>query len=69
MTALERAQTYAAIFIKVGSRWPGYVPLDATVTGSTVYLQGVRMQPVGDGWELSENGQTWTVKPRVEAAS
>jgi hypothetical protein len=68
MTALERAETYAAIFLGVGARWPGYVPVDAKVKGDTVYLQGVKMQPTEDGgWLLTENGQSWIVKPRAEA--
>jgi len=64
MTALERAQQYAAIFIGLGSKWPSCVPLDATVTGDTVYLQGVRMQPTDDGgWRLTENARSWIVRP------
>ena len=69
MTAIERAQTYAAIFLNVGERWRFYVPLDATVSGDEVYLQGVRMRPVDGGWQLSTNGETWTVKRREEVPS
>jgi hypothetical protein len=65
MTTLERAQTYAAIFLNVGDRWPNYVPIDATVSGSDVSLGGVHMQPIADGWRLTENGRSWTVKPAV----
>jgi len=69
MTALERAHAYAAIFIRVGSRWPGFVPVDATMEGDTVYLQGVRMRPAGDGWALAENDRTWYVRPTKAVAS
>ncbi len=55
MTALERAQTYAAIFLSVGDRWRSYVPVDATVKGDSVYLQGVHMERRGDVWRLTEN--------------
>ena len=69
MTAIERAETYAAIFLKVGSRWPAYVPGDATVTGAVVHLQGVRMEPtVDDGWRLTENGHSRIVRRRAVPA-
>lgn len=68
MTALDRATTYAAIFLKVGDRWPGYVPCDATVTGAVVHLQGVRMEPTVDGgWRLTENDTSRVVRRRAAA--
>ena len=68
MTALERAEAYAAIFLNVGAKWPGYVPVDATVNGDTVYLQGVRMEPTEDGWQLTENGRSRLVRVSAGAA-
>ena len=68
MTALERAQTYAAIFINAGDRWRNYVPVDATVTGDTVYLQGVRMERSDNGWRLETNGKAWVVHAKAGAA-
>lgn len=68
MTALERAETYAAIFLKVGNKWPDYRPVDAKVHGEFVYLQGVQMRRVGDTWELTENGQTRVVRLKRAAS-
>lgn len=63
MTALERAESYAAIFLKVGDRWPGYVPLDATRTEGGIYLHGVHMEQVdADTWRLTENDQRFLVR-------
>lgn len=68
MTAIERAETYAAVFLKVGIRWPAFVPVDATVVGSVVHLQGVRMEPTVDGgWRLTENGHSRVVRTRTAA--
>ena len=70
MSALQRAEHYAAIFLNVGHKWPYYVPLDATVSGDVVYLQGIQMRPVrDDAWELSTNGQAYVVQLRTEATS
>jgi len=67
MTAIERAQTYAAIFLKVGPRWPAFVPGDATVVGAVVRLGDIRMEPTVDGgWRLTENGHSWIVRPKGE---
>lgn len=68
MTNLERARQYAAIFLNVGNRWTFYVPLDGTMGDGEFYLHGVRMRPVGDTWELTENGRTLIVG-RVRAAT
>lgn len=67
MTALERAQTYAAIFIHAEDNWRSYVPVDATVAGDTVYMQGVRMERAEDGWRLTENDESWTVLAKAGA--
>ena len=68
MTNLQRAETYAAIFLKVGPRWPDFVPVDATVLGSVVHLGDVRMEPTVDGgWRLTENGKSWIVRKAVPA--
>ena len=65
MTGLERAKTYAAIFIGAGPDWQQYVPVDATVTARDVYLQGVRMRPCKDGaWSLETNTETWIIRPK-----
>jgi hypothetical protein len=72
VTPLERAQGYAAIFISVGGRWANYLPVDASLRqgpdGPVVYLQGIQMRPVGDGWELTSNGMVSTVRPKEKAA-
>ena len=68
MTALERAQTYASIFINAGDRWRNYVPVDATVTDDVVYLQGVRMERSDNGWRLETNGEAWIVRAKAGAA-
>jgi endonuclease YncB( thermonuclease family) len=62
---LDRAQTHAAIFLNAGDRWRNYVPVDATVDGDTVYLQGVRMERSGNGWRLETNGQAWVVRAKA----
>lgn len=68
MTALERATTYAAIFLKVGHRWPAYLPVGATITGAVVHLDGVRMEPTVDGgWRLTQNGHSHVVRKPVAA--
>lgn len=66
MDPVERAQTYAAIFINAGARWPAYVPVDATVHRDVVEIGGVIMQPTVDGgWRLTtRDGRSWTVRPR-----
>jgi len=68
MSALERAQTYAAIFIGAGDGWRQYVPVDATVEPDrdVMYLGGVRMTRVADGWRLEENGRAWLVSPKAD---
>jgi hypothetical protein len=67
MTALERAQTYAAIFIKAtrdGRDWRKYVPVDGLLHGDVVEAGGVRMEPAGDGWMLTEpDNRAWKVRP------
>lgn len=67
MSALERAQTYAAIFLNAGDHWRNHVPVDATVTGDTVHLQGIRMERSDDGWRLETNGEAWIVRAKATA--
>lgn len=55
MNPIERAKQYATIFLNAGEKWRGHVPVDATVKGDTVYLQGVCMERVSSGWRLTEN--------------
>lgn len=68
MNALDRAKTYASIFLNAGDRWRFYVPVDATVTDDTVHLQGVRMRRLDDGWRLETNGEAWLVRSKEDAA-
>jgi hypothetical protein len=68
VNALDRAQTYAAIFLNAGDRWRNYVPVDATVTGDTVHLQGIRMERSDNGWRLETNGEAWVVRTKEVAA-
>lgn len=77
MTALERAQTYAAIFIKAtrdGRDWRKYVPVDGRRRGDVVEIGGVRMQPAGDGWMLTDRNsaasgnRAWRARPAEEKA-
>jgi hypothetical protein len=68
MTALDRAKTYAAIFLNAGDRWRNYVPVDATVTGDTVHLGGVRMERNDQGWRLETNGEAWVIRVKAEVA-
>jgi hypothetical protein len=68
MTALDRARTYAAIFISAGDRWRNYVPVDANVTGDTVHLQGVRMEHSANGWRLETNDEAWVIRAKGGAA-
>jgi hypothetical protein len=56
MTPLERAETYAAIFLHVEEDWPSFLPIDAIREGDTVWLRGVRMERGTDGWRLTEVG-------------
>lgn len=66
MNGLERAEAYAAIFLNAGDGWRGYVPLDATVTGDRVHVQGVQMERTApQEWRLTENGKSWIVRPSV----
>ena len=46
--AMERAMTYASIFVGLGDRWAHNVPVDAEVSDETgtVHLQGGRMERV-----------------------
>lgn len=68
MTALDRATTLAAIFLKVGHRWPAFVPRDATVIGAVVHLDGIRMEPTVDGgWRLTQDGHSHIVRTAVPA--
>lgn len=70
MTALERAETYAAIFLRVGNRWPAYTPADATIRGTIVHIDGIRMEPTVDGgWRLTHNGHSRIVRKRQTAAA
>ena len=64
MTALERAQTYAAIWLTMGKRWRSYLPRDVRVRGDVVELDGVHMRRVGDSWELTEHGRRCVVRLR-----
>lgn len=64
MTVLQRAETYAAIFIQAGDRWCNHVPVDATVNGDTVHIQGVRMERSDQGWRLETNGEAWIVRAK-----
>jgi hypothetical protein len=64
VTGLERAKTYAAIFISAGEEWRKYVPVDATVKGDNVYLQGVHMEHSDGGWRLTENAESWIVRTK-----
>jgi hypothetical protein len=68
MNALERAKGYTSIFIGAGDRWRHYVPVDATVDGDVVYLQGVRMErsEQGNGWRLETNEEAWVVRAKTE---
>jgi hypothetical protein len=69
MTEIERAETYAAVFLKVGHRWPAYVPSDATVAGAIVHLGDIRMEPTVDGgWRLTQNGHSRVVRTRTAVA-
>lgn len=56
MTGLERAVQYIGIFINVGDRWKGYVPVDADiVTDTSVRIDGFEMGPGDDGsWWLKD---------------
>lgn len=67
MSPLDRAKRYAAIFINAGDSWRGYAPLDATVTGDVVYLQGIRMErsPNNNGWRVETNGEAWVIHAAV----
>jgi hypothetical protein len=67
MSGLERAQTYAAIFIGAGDGWRRYAPVDAAVEhyADVMYLQGIRMERVDAGWRLETNGQAWLVRPKA----
>lgn len=69
MSNLERAQTYAAIFIGAGDGWRQYVPVDATVDPDrdVMHLAGVRMTRRADVWVLEENGRAWLVSPKATA--
>lgn len=67
LSAMERAQTYAGFFVSLGDRWPSMVPADATVSGDTVLLQGVRMVRMPDGWRLTEGDTSCVVRPKVTA--
>lgn len=67
MTGLERAKTYAAIFIGAGDGWTYYVPIDAVRVGpNALILQDVRMERRGNAWWLSVDGQTLVVRSKVE---
>lgn len=69
MSGLERAHTYAAIFIGAGNGWRQYAPVDATVDPDrdVMHLAGVRMARRADGWVLEENGRAWLVSPKATA--
>lgn len=70
MTALERAQTYAAIFIGVGDKWPKFIPVDGAMRGDKVWIEGVEMRRIGSSWLLqARNGETCMVKPAGVKAS
>ena len=69
MTALGRAQGYAGIFLKAGEKWRNYKPVDATVSGDTVHLQGVRIERVEGGWRLTENNESWLVRLKGSASA
>jgi hypothetical protein len=58
MTDIERAETYIGIFINVGEKWRGYVPVDGTVRGDAVHIGEVTMTDRRDGtWTLAAPGQ------------
>lgn len=45
MTALERVEQYIGIFINVGDRWEGFVPLDGERTPTGIRIDGIEVGP------------------------
>lgn len=69
MTAMERAHTYAAIFIGVGENWRNYVPCDAlsSITDTGVHIGGVAMEYGPNGWRLTEDDNSIVVRRKASA--
>jgi len=70
-TPMERAQTYAALWLTLGDNWTYWLPVDASYRGGLVWLGGVKMRPhYLDGtpawWELEEKGRVVVVRPAAE---
>ena len=69
-TPMERAQTYAALWLTLGDNWTYWLPVDASYRGGLVWLAGVKMRPITTGgarwWELTEGDRVVVVRPTVE---
>jgi len=69
-TPMERAQTYAALWLTLGDNWTYWLPVDAAYRGGLVWLGGVKMRPITTGgarwWELTEGDRVVVVRPAVE---
>lgn len=66
-SALERARTYAAIFINAGDRWPDYVPTDAVQRADGLWIGGIQMErSISDGgWRLTEGDHSWIIRRKA----
>jgi hypothetical protein len=60
MTARERASQYIAIFINVGEKWRGYVPVDGERTERGIRIDGIEVWPNTDGTWLMQDGDQLT---------
>ena len=69
-TPMERAQTYAALWLTLGDNWTYWLPVDAAYRGGLVWLGGVKMRPITTGgarwWELTEGDRVVVVRPAAE---